>query len=124
VNRGGPDSLGALHRERTGDLEPLQVDHRDQVLVGDRDVGERALGVDSDPLGVGEMGPDGDLLDLVALIQVDHRDRAVGFVGDQAQLAVGGDRRAVGVAPGLHILDLARVQVHDRRGVGEVERGQ
>src|SRR3954447_19217822 len=52
------------------------------------------------PLGVREVRPDGDVLDLRRVRQVDHRDGSGRLVRDQARLAVGRDRGAVRIAAG------------------------
>ena len=118
------EPLRPLDREGALVLHRLRVDHAHEVLVGHRDVDAIRLRVGGHALGVGEVRPDGDLLLLARAGEVDDRDGAVGLVRDEPLLAVARDRRAVRVAPGLHVLDRLRLRVDDRGAVGEVERGQ
>ena len=117
-----PDALGAADRQRALHAHVLGVEHRDQVLVGDGDVGAVLLGIDRDRLRVRQVRADRDRLDHLAALEVDHADRAVDLVGDEAVLAVVGDRRAVRVAADLHVADGLGLGVDDRGVVGEVER--
>ena len=118
------EPLRAPDGDRRRQLHRLGVDDGDLIGVGDRD--ERAVGlrVHRDGLGVREVRPDRDVLDLRGGIEVDHRDGARRLVGDQTGLAVGQDRRAVGVVAGLDVGDGLGLDVDDRGRVGEVERDE
>jgi hypothetical protein len=71
---------------------------------------------------MGEMRTDLDVLDLRGRRQVDHGHGPVGLVRDEPELAVAGDRGAVGVAADLDEASRAGGSVDHRRVVGEVER--
>ena len=124
VHRRRAQALGPVDGERALDLEPLGVDHRHLVGVGDRDVGPIGPGVDRDRLGMRQVRPDLDVLDLARGRQVDDRDRAVRLVGDQPGAPVAGDRRPVGIMADVDVAHLLAVGVDDRRGVGQVQRDQ
>ncbi len=120
----GADPGGPLDGKRPLHREVLRVDDGDQVLVGDRDVGQVAARVDGDPLGVGEVRTDAHVAHLLRRREIDDRHGPVGLVGHEAVLAVARDGGTVGIAPDGHVAHRLGVRVDDGGVIGEVQRDE